>query len=73
MQNAQQLWGASSSRESRLASMAVVVVMIYDDMVSAQNYFRILIPILNTLYKLINFSMLGSDELGKFLAEQIGL
>lgn len=73
LNKAQQVSGTTKSRENHLAAMAVIIIMIYDDMISAQNYFRFLAPIMKSLHKMVSSSVLETDSLGTFLAEQMGL
>ncbi|RVX69541.1 hypothetical protein B0A52_06605 [Exophiala mesophila] len=73
LRKAHGICGTPNSWETRLSAIAVIMIMIYDDMVSAQNYFRILAPILRNLYYMMKSSDLVNDCLGTFLAEQMGL
>lgn len=73
MRKAHDICGAPNSWETRLSAVAVIMIMIYDDMVSAQNYFRILTPILKSLHCMMKSSVRVMDSLGSFLVEQMGL
>ncbi len=73
LKSAQTVYGMPDSNQRQLVAIAVIVMMLYDDMISAQNYFRIIIPILKTLFKLVDFDSLRADSLGEFLIEQLEL
>ncbi|CAH0055981.1 unnamed protein product [Clonostachys solani] len=61
------------SEYHQLAAIAVVIVLIYDDMISAQDYFRNLTPVLVHLITTVDLKSARNQTLARFLEEQLGL
>ena len=57
----------------QMTAAAVVIVLLYDDMISAQDYYCFLVPLIKSLLKTVRFSNLFNQDLARFLALQLKL
>lgn len=72
-QNADYVCSSEALEHPKLAAMAAIIIFVYDDMVSAQNYFPTLIPIMRTFAAAFDSAAFKERELMEFLREELGL
>lgn len=64
----------SASSSDQLFAAATLLILMYDEMIAAQDTFITLARIIGNMRKFVNFSSLGgSEKLQRYLTEQFGL
>jgi hypothetical protein len=74
LESCQRVCSPSSSSHDRLFAAATLLILMYDEMVAAQDYFTTLARIMGSMRSFVDFSSLGgSSELRRYLVEQFGM
>lgn len=71
--SADRVCSPGASPHDKLSAAAAVLILMYDDMIAAQDYFILLARISSNMLNFVDFSTLGSPELSEYLVEQLKL